>query len=83
MTQQIIMDYAMHFVNLLPSDQGKDNNPVILLVDGHSTRLDAILLLYFMQNNAFLFILALHISIWSQPNINGPNSRIHNSLKLQ
>ena len=37
MTQQIMMDFAMHFFKHLPSDQGKDKNPVILLVDGHTS----------------------------------------------
>ena len=81
MTQQIMMDYAMYFIKHLPSDQGKDKNPVILLVDGSASRRDAASPLYFMQNNVFLFILAPHTSVWSQPKDNGPNLQIHTCVE--
>ena len=77
-----MMDYAMHIVKHLPSAQGKDNNPVILLVDGYVSRWDAALLLSFMQNNVSLFILASHTSVWSQPNNNMPNLWIHKCVKI-
>ena len=80
MMQQIMMDYAIQ-VKHLPSDLGKDKNLVILLVDEHVSRWDAVSLLYFMNNNVFIFILALHNSVWYQPNNNVPNLRIYKCVE--
>ena len=78
-----MMYFAIHFVKHLPSDQGKDKNPVILLLGGNVSRWNAALSLYFMNNNDFLFILALHSSVWSQSNNNRPNLRIHKCVEKE
>ena len=76
MTQRTFFDYCLHFVKNLPSAQGgKDGEPVILFLDGHSLRWDVSSLLYLISNNVFPFILPSHTLIWTQPNYNGVNLR--------
>ena len=81
MTQQIMLDFAIHFVKNLPSTQGKLGEPVILFLDGHSSRWDVPSLLYFMENNVYPFFIASHTSVWAQPNDSGPNKRMHTCVE--
>jgi len=73
MTQEVFMAYARHFVSNLPPDHG----PIILFLDRHGSQWNKYALMYFLENNMYLFILASHTSIWSQPNDAGVNKRFH------
>jgi hypothetical protein len=79
MTQSAMLPYAKHFVNHVPRNRRKDE-PIILFLDGHSSRWDTPTLKYFFQNNVFPFLLPSHTSIWSQPNDCGPNKWLHDCL---
>ena len=81
MTQRIFFDYSIHFVKNLPKGQGRDGEPVILFLDGHSSRWDVSSLVYLLQNNVCPFFLPSHTSIWSQPNENGVNLRWLKSIE--
>jgi hypothetical protein len=79
MTQSAMLPFARHFVNNLPTNRLKDE-PVILFLDGHSSRWDISTLNFFFENNVFPFLLPSHTSIWSQPNDCGPNKRLHGCI---
>jgi hypothetical protein len=79
MTQSTMLPYAKHFVKHLPSNRRKDE-PVILFLDGHSSRWDVSALNFFFENDVFPFLLPSHTSIWSQPNDCGPNKRLHGCI---
>jgi hypothetical protein len=79
MTQSAMLPFAKHFVNHLPKNRRQDE-PIILFLDGHSSRWDVPTLNYFFKNNVFPFLLPSHTSIWSQPNDCGPNKRLHECL---
>jgi hypothetical protein len=79
MTQKAMFPYAKHFVKNLPINR-KNDEPVILFLDGHSSRWDIPTLDYFFKNNVFPFLLPSHTSIWLQPNDCGPNKRLHSCL---
>ena len=70
-------DYCCHFVDSLPSTQGKNGEPVILFMDGHVSRWNIAALCYLMLNSVYPFFLPSHTSIWSQPNDNGTIKRLH------
>ena len=75
MMQRTFYDYCIHFIARIPKNQGKNGEPVILFLDGHSSRWDVSSLLFLLDNNVFPFILPSHTSIWTQPNDNGVNLR--------
>eukprot|EP00978_Attheya_sp_CCMP212_P032013 scaffold123217_cov49-Attheya_sp.AAC.1 len=77
MDKQRFLDWCHHFVTNLPSTQGKGQEPVFLLLDGHVSRSNLIAMRYPKANNVFAFFLPSHTSIWSQPNDNGVNKRFH------
>ena len=81
MTQDTFFDFCLHFIKHLPNGQGKGGDPHILFLDGHASRwnLQAINLL--MSNNVFPFFLPSHTSVWTQPNDNGTNLRMHKSVE--
>ena len=81
MTQRTFFDYCLHFVKHIPDDQGENGEPVILFLDGHSSRWDVSSLLYLLQNKVFPFFLPSHTSVWTQPNDNGTNLRWVKSLE--
>jgi hypothetical protein len=74
MTRTLFPWLAKHFVKNLPADMGKDKKPVILFLDGHTSRWSLEALEIFRQNNVYCICLPSHTSIWSQPNDCGPNS---------
>jgi len=80
MTQVLFYQFCEHFVKSLPSHQGKNGSPVILFLDGHSSRWNVAALRYLMLNNVFPFFLASHTTIWSQPNDNGTIRRLHSCI---
>ena len=63
MTQRTFFDYCIHFVKNIPQDQGKEKQPVLLFLDGHSSRWDVSSLLYLLQNNVYPFFLPSHTSV--------------------
>ena len=75
------LDYSNHFSSQLPSDQGKNQLPAFLLLDGHNSRWDIAALAIMINNNTFTFYLASHTSIWSQPNDAGPNKKMHGEIE--
>ena len=75
------LDYSNHFSSQLPSDQGKNQQPAFLLLDGHNSRWDIAALANMINNNTFTFYLASHTSIWSQPNDAGPNKKMHGEIE--
>ena len=77
MQQDIFLDYAAHFVKHLPPDQGKGKCPVVLILDGHSSRWTISALEYFTENNVWPFFLPSHSSIITQPNDCGVNMDVH------
>jgi hypothetical protein len=80
MKQDTMLPFAKHFV----ANLSKHRDPlegIILLMDGHSSRWDLPALHYFYKNNVFPFFLPSHTSIWSQPNDNGPNKRLHTLIE--
>jgi len=81
MTQAVFFDYCEHFVQSLPSEQGKDALPCILFLDGHASRWSVASLRYLMLNNVYPFFLASHTTIWSQPNDNGTIKRLHSCIE--
>ena len=81
MTQAIFFSFCKHFVSSLPSSQGKGGNPVILFLDGHSSRWNVAALRYLILNNVYPFFLASHTTIWSQPNDNGTIKRLHSCIE--
>jgi len=80
MTQVLFYQFCEHFVESLPSHQGKKGSPVILFLDGHASRWNVAALRYLMLNNVFPFFLASHTTIWSQPNDNGTIKRLHSCI---
>jgi hypothetical protein len=61
-------------INLL----SKDHGPIILLLDGHGSRLWSVPLLYkLMDNKIYPFFIALYTSFWAQPDNAGVNKRFH------
>lgn len=80
MKQDTMLPFAKHFV----ANLSKHRDPlegIILLMDGHSSRWDLPALQYFYKYNVFPFFLPSHTSIWSQPNDNGPNKRLHTMIE--
>ena len=77
MTREIFYFYAEHFIESLPAN----HKPIILLLDGHSSRWSVSALRYFMKHNVFPFFLPSHTSIWSQTNDNGVNIRFHLAIE--
>ena len=75
------LDYSNHFSSQLPSDQGKNQQPAFLFLDGHNSRWDIAALANMINNNTFTFYLASHTSIWSQPNDAGPNKKMHGEIE--
>ena len=82
MKQSTMLPYAQHFVKNLPKDRDTSEG-VLLLMDGHSSRWDLASLKYFFDNNVYLFFFPSHTSIWSQPNDNGANMRLHNLIAAE
>jgi hypothetical protein len=77
MTQEIFYNYAKHFVaNLTP-----DHEPKIIFLIGHASRWSKAALLYLIENKVWPFFIALHTSIWAQPNDCGTNYRWHNCVE--
>ena len=83
MTQETMMDFAINFIKNFKESLGKGNIPVILLLDGHASRWNVESLIYFIENNVYPFILASYTSIWSQPNNNRPNLRMHKCVEAE
>ena len=77
MTQEVFFLYAKHFVKSLPVN----HKPVLLLLDGHRSCWSVPALNLLLQNEIYLFFLASHMSIWSQPNDCGINKHFHWSLE--
>jgi hypothetical protein len=82
MQQDIFLDYAVHFVNHLPPDQGKNKKPVILIMDGHNSRWTLNALHYLSQNNVWTFFLPSHTSIVTQPNDCNVNKDVHRHISI-
>ena len=80
MQQDIFLDYAAHFVKHLPPDQGKGKCPVVLILDGHSSRWTISALEYLTENNVWPFFLPSHSSIITQPNDCGVNKAVHKCI---
>ena len=80
MEQHIFLDFAVHFVKHLPSDQGKDKKAHMLHLDGHGSRWSIPALTYVMANNVWPFFLPSHTSITTQANDNGENQAVHQSI---
>ena len=55
MTQRTFYEYCLHFVDNLPANQGVNDEPVFLFLDGYSSRYDVSSLLYLLSNNVFPF----------------------------
>lgn len=81
MMQRTFFYYCIHFVKNIPTNQGRNGEPVILFLDGHSSRWDVSSLFYLLQNNVFPFFLPSHTSVWTQPNDNGVNLRWVKSME--
>lgn len=81
MTLDSMLPYAKHFVDNLPEDRPQDE-PVILLLDGHGSRWNVEALNHLLENGVFPFYLPSHTSIWSQPNDNGVNKRLHSCIEI-
>lgn len=79
MKQSTMLPYAEHFIKFLPDDRAPDD-PIILLLDGHSSRWDIPALKYLFENRVYAFYLPSHTSVWSQPNDCGPNKRLHECI---
>jgi hypothetical protein len=77
MQQDIFLDYAVHFVNHLQPDQGKNKKPVILIMDGHNSCWTLNALHYLSENNVWTFFLLSHTSIVPQPNDCNINKDVH------
>jgi hypothetical protein len=73
MTPEDFYQYVEHFVASLPKDHG----PVILFLDGHSSRWSVPALRYLMDHQVYPFFIASHTFIWAQPNDCGVNKRFH------
>ena len=81
MTQEIFLDWCIHFVKHLPKGQGQGGTAHLLFLDGHASRWNLQGLQYLMGNNVFPFFLPSHTSIWTQPNDNGCNLRFHKCVE--
>ena len=81
MTQVIFFYYCKHFVASFPPEQGKDELPSILFLDGHLSCWNIAALRYLMINSVYPFFSGSHTSIWSQPNNNGTIKRLHSCIE--
>jgi len=81
MVKELFPEWVRHFIknNLLPG-QGKGENPVILFVDGHSSRWSMLALLMLLDHNIWLICIPSHTSVWAQPNDAGPNGSFKGCL---
>jgi hypothetical protein len=88
MQKYLFMQSMKNFIENLPKNQGKgqyeDDNgvikekePVILFLDGHSSRWCLPALKYLQENGVHLFFFPSHTSIITQPNDNGVNASLH------
>ena len=66
---------AHHFVSTLPEGFGKGGKPVILIMDGHSSRWSPLALKLLKENNVHVWVIASHSSAWGQVGDVGPNSK--------
>ena len=80
MQQDIFLDFAVHFIEHLPPDQGMNKSPVILLIDGHNSRWTVAALEHLRNNNVWIFVLPSHTSILTQPNDCGVNFKFHTEM---
>ena len=66
---------AYHFISTLPEGYGKGGKPVILIMDGHSSRWSPLALKLLKENNVHMWVIASHSSAWGQVGDVGPNSK--------
>ena len=76
MERFLFVKYAHHFVKHLPAGYGKNGKAVCLTLDGHTSRWCPVALRYLKDNNVFVWCLASHTSMWTQPNDMGVNARV-------
>ena len=79
MTEETMLDYAMHFVKYLPSEPSQ-RGPVLLFLDGHASRWSVPALQYLFNHQVHVFFLPSHTSMWSQPNDNAVNKSFHHYM---
>ena len=84
-TQDLFFEYCHHFVRCIKDQSEKMNigpgyQPVILFLDGHNSRWNDDALEYLLLNNVYCLFLPSKTSIWSQPNDNGVNCKIHRKM---
>ena len=70
MTREIFEDWAKYFVRIMDQEgYGKrHNNPLVLLIDGHTSRWTYDGLNVLIQAGIYPFFIASHTSAWDQPN---------------
>lgn len=76
MNRETFLDWAKYFVKVMEEDgYGKcHGHPMVLLLDGHTSRWDYVALRYLIDHGFFPFFIASHTSAWHQPNDCGLNA---------
>ena len=76
MTRELFEDWCEYFIHSMDKvGYGKKHdNPLILLIDGHTSRWTHAGLKKLMDNGIFPFFIASHTSAWAQPNDCGLNA---------
>ena len=76
MTRETFVDWAKYFVKIMKEDGygSVHNHPMVLLLDGHTSRWDYEGLMYLISNGFYPFFIASHTSAWHQPNDCGLNA---------
>jgi len=73
MLQRLMYDAAIHFVDHLPSNQGKGGEGVFWFLDFHGSRLNPLALTHAIRNNVMPFLLPSKCSEFGQPNDKAAN----------
>ena len=86
MEKAIFPELCDHILQNLPSGIGRKTDgllPLLFFVDGHSSRWDYPALFRLFSAGVFTFVLPSHTSIWSQPNDNGQNRKLHGEIRRE
>ena len=76
MTLESFQKFCEWWPSSLPGEYGVGKLPVILILDGHSSRWTYQGLQYLQSKNVYPFCLASHTTAWGQPNDCGVNSSL-------
>ena len=76
MTKELFADFCQYFIKVMEGEGygSKHSNPLICLLDGHSSRWTHFGLQLMIEHGFYPFCIGSHTSAWDQPNDNGFNA---------